>query len=242
MAGSAALFFDVAPEKAILADLNPELMNFYRILRDDTSDLAEKLMSLRASKKCYYHMRRLKLRSKLDRAVRFAYLNRLCWNGLYRVNKEGKFNVPIGDRLPKKLWNANDLYKAAEALASAELITGDFKTTLTVAKRGDFVFLDPPYPRGASVHTGFNRYCSDFFSPKDHERLGKIVRSLDSKDIHIMVLLASSKEILSCYPASFDRKRLRSKSLISCNSLSRRLVDEVVLVNYPDQLRNGLDL
>jgi DNA adenine methylase len=231
MVGGGALFFHVVPEKAILADLNPDLMNFYRVLRDDTSELVGRLRNLRASRKLYYHMRDMKPRSKLERAIRFAYLNRLCWNGLYRVNKRGKFNVPMGDRLPETLWNARELRRAAKILASADLITGDFTLTLRKAKRGDFVFIDPPYPRGAPASTSFNRYCSDFFSLADHKRLGRAVRSLHKRGVATMILLASSKNILSCYPP-FDRRRLRSKSLISCDSSSRRLVDEMVLTNY----------
>jgi DNA adenine methylase len=232
MAGSAALFFDLAPEKAILADLNPDLMNFYRVLRDDTIRLVDRLRYLRASKKTYYRMRDMRPRTKLDRAIRFAYLNRLCWNGLYRVNKEGEFNVPIGDRLPKQLWKIKEFQRAAQILASADLITGDFRATLRRAKGEDFVFLDPPYPRGAPVGNSFNRYCSGFFSLRDHERLGRAVRSLDERGVATMVLLASSKSILSYYPNSFQRRRLRSKSLISCDSSSRRFVDECILVNY----------
>ena len=238
MVGSGALFFHVVPKRAILADLNPELMNFYRVLRDDTSELVNRLENLKASRKLYYNMRDMKLRSNLERAARFVYLNRLCWNGLYRVNKRGKFNVPIGDRLPETLWNTQEFRRAAKILSCATLIAGDFKLTLRKAKRGDFVFLDPPYPRGASLSTGFNRYCSDFFSPVDHKRLGRVTRSLDKMGVAMMILLASSKDILSCYPKSFYRKRLRSKSLISGDSSSRRLVDEIVLTNYT--VRDGL--
>lgn len=232
MVGSGALFFHLAPKKATLADLNSDLINFYRVLRDNTHELVEILKSLRASRKLYYEMRDMKPRSKLERAIRFAYLNRLCWNGLYRVNKGGKFNVPMGDRLPETLWNPKELYRAAKILASADLAAGDFKLTLRKAKQGDFVFIDPPYPRGAPLRTGFNRYCSDSFSPEDHKRLGRAVRSLDKRGVATMILLASSKDILSCYPTSFHRRRLRSKSLISCNSSSRRLVEERVLMNY----------
>ena len=232
MAGSAALFFHVAPRKAILGDLNPELINFYTVLRDDTDALVDKLNGLRASRRLYRKMRKSTPRSRLERAIRFVYLNRLCWNGLYRVNQRGQFNVPIGDRLPKKLWDRNDFRNGARILSHTELVCGDFVTTLRKARSGDFVFIDPPYPRGAPLDTGFNRYCSESFSAKDHQRLGRRIRSLDARGVSIMVLLASSKDIISCYPSSFNRKRLRSKSLISCNASSRRLVDEIVLTNY----------
>ena len=232
MAGSAALFFHVVPRKAIVADLNSELINFYGVLRDNPTALIDSLMCLRASKALYSTMRNRRPRSRLESAIRFAYLNRLCWNGLYRVNKAGEFNVPIGDRLPKTLWSAKELHQASRILGFADLVAGDFESTLRRAKQGDFVFLDPPYPRGAPVSSGFNRYCPDFFSHEDHERLGRILQSLDKRGVATMILLASSRAILSCYPKLFHRKRLRSKSLISCDSSSRRLVDECILMNY----------
>lgn len=232
MVGSGALFFHVAPRKAILGDLNPELINFYTVLRDNTDTLIDKLKGLKASKRLYRKMRKSTPRSRLERAIRFVYLNRLCWNGLYRVNQRGRFNVPIGDRLPMKLWDRNDFRNGARILSHAELVSGDFVTTLRKARSGDFVFIDPPYPRGAPLRTGFNRYCSDSFSSEDHKRLGRTARALDKKGVATMILLASSKDILSCYPTSFHRKRLRSKSLISCNASSRRFVDEIVLTNY----------
>jgi len=237
MAGSAALFFLLAPPKAILADINSELMNFYGALRNDTDRLVTRLSSLRASKALYDSMRNGKPTSGLERAVRFAYLNRLCWNGLHRVNRNGFFNVPIGDRLPKRLWSAEGLSQAARLLQNARLLNDDFERTLRGIKRGSFVFIDPPYPRGARKGW-FNRYSKDFFLFEDHQRLGRLTETLDERGISLMMIVGANPELLRCYSSSFVRTRLRSKSLISSKPSSRFSVEEVVLTNYDPRDRS----
>jgi len=232
MAGAAALFFHLGPRKALLGDINPELVNFYKVLRNDTSELISRLISLRASKTQYYVIRESTPTSELNRAIRFAYLNRLCWNGLYRVNQKGDFNVPMGDRLPRKLWDPEELNAAARQLRRAKLVNADFETTLGRLKAGDFAFVDPPYPRGAQTGFGFNRYATDFFSFEDHIRLGRIIEQLDRRGVLLMVLLSQSPDILRHYPLWFNRIPLRSKSLISSRSESRRMVSEIVMTNY----------
>jgi DNA adenine methylase len=233
MAGSAALFFYLAPEKAVLADVNPELINFYRVLRNDTRSLIRRLTSLKASKDLYYKMRRRKAKSALERAVRFAYLNRLCWNGLHRVNREGNFNVPMGSRLPRELWERSALLEAARLLKHARLVHADFGVTLRGLGKRDFAFIDPPYPRGASDGYWFNRYSKNVFTLEDHRRLGRSAEALHRRGALMMILLASDAQIMSCYPSLFKRRDfLESKSLISGRPSSRGTVREVVLTNY----------
>ncbi len=141
MAGGAALFFFVQPPRAVLSDVNGELMNFYSVLRDQFPVLRRRLMKLSASEGAYYAFRESTPRGSIQRAVRFAYLNRLAWNGLYRVNRAGKFNVPIGDRLPEDMWSMTDLERASTTLMAAKLKTGDFRTITEYTMKGDFVFL-----------------------------------------------------------------------------------------------------
>lgn len=234
MVGSAALFFHLGGVKALLGDMNGDLLNYYRALRLKRAPLLRELSRLRASRTRYYAMRSASPRSAVDRAVRFAYLNRLCWNGVYRVNRKGEFNVPIGSRLPKRLWSADHLTAASRALRTAKFIHGDFSKTLGMARRDDFVFLDPPYPRGTKSGLGFNRYSPSLFEEADHRRVSAEVRRLTKLGARVMVVIANRRGLLSLYPSDLNRRLLRSRSLISCNGGNRRGVGEVILRNYRD--------
>lgn len=232
MAGGAALFFYARPVRAVLADINSELITYYSVLRDDPVGLIRCLRSLTASPKHYYALRASRPRGEMQRAVRFAYLNRLAWNGLYRVNRSGQFNVPIGDRLPSVMWNEADLLKASTALSTARLVTGDFRATAQQATAGDLVFLDPPYPRGCRETVGFNRYARDFFTVSDHQDLADIVSDMTRRSVKVMLTLADADRFEKIYPRQMHRARVRSKALIACNGSDRRHVAELILTNY----------
>jgi len=232
MVGGAALFFCICPSTATLSDLNDELMNFYAVLKSLPLELEHRLCGLRASREFYYAIRRSRPRASLQRAVRFAYLNRLAWNGLYRVNRSGHFNVPMGDRLPATLWNFSDLRLASAALANTTLRSGDFADVLRYAREGDFVFLDPPYPRGAIGDVGFNRYAAAFFTAEDHDRLSRVVLRLSERGVKLMLTLANRDGLQARYPKEMKRVLVRSKALIACNGHDRRAVAELILTNY----------
>lgn len=232
MAGSAAFFFALQPEKGILLDINEELINYYKVLRAKSALLISRLMSLKASKHLYYEMRSANPSDELERAVRFAYLNRLCWNGVYRVNKNGFFNVPIGSRLPKKLWDKCHLRKCARLLQRAELYKGDFEETLRYCRKADLVFIDPPYPKGSKSGLGFNRYSSIRFSMEDHYRLANSINNLVDKNVYVMVALSNDEELISIYPSELNKTVVKSSSLISCNGQTRGRTSEIILRNY----------
>lgn len=232
MAGGAALFFRTRPERAIVADVNGELINFYEVLKNHVEELVRELRRLKASRELYYHMRRSKPRGLVQRAVRFAYLNRLAWNGLYRVNLDGAFNVPIGDRLPEKLWDFDDLRAASVALYGATLKASDFSHVLKYPRKGDFVFLDPPYPKGSVDMLGFNRYDSSFFTAKEHQRLARSIERLFVRQVMVMLVLADHPNLRNLYPESMRSVPVRSKALIACNGQDRKDVGELILVNY----------
>lgn len=232
MSGGAALFFHIHPASAVLADINRDLVNFYSVLRDKPAELLDRLRTLTASAERYYALRASKPRGQLQRAVRFAYLNRLAWNGLYRVNRRGEFNVPIGDRLPVVMWNEADLLKASAALAGAELLTADFRATAGCAAAGDFVFFDPPYPRGCREQIGFNRYASDFFTDAHHCELADIIVDLSKRSVQVMLTLAHVEHFERIYPRSLRRTSVESKALIACSGNHRRQVAELILTNY----------
>jgi DNA adenine methylase len=232
MVGGGALFFLLRPPSAILSDINYDLVNFYKVLKRQPNRLIRALSNLRASRNEYYRLRTLKPRSAIQRAIRFAYLNRLCWNGLYRVNRNGEFNVPIGDRFPRTLWKKSELELASRTLRSASLAAADFEQILDLAVAGDLVFLDPPYPRGASDSAGFTRYSPTQFSLADHQRLAGIVSHLSRRRVKVMLTIGESLLLLKVYPADMHRTVFTTNALISCRGGSRREVQEVVLRNY----------
>lgn len=232
MVGGGALFFALSPEQAILGDTNRDLINFYSALKRTPNDLKKRLLGLTASKRQYYARRNETPRGNAARAVRFAYLNRLAWNGLYRVNRTGQFNVPIGDRRPAILWNERDLDRAANSLQRARLVVGDFGVTLRKAQERDFVFLDPPYPRGARDEIGFNRYSADFFSLADHKRLARWVERLTSRGVYVMLTIAARSRLRAVYPVSLFQATLTTSALIAGDGSRRRRVRELILRNY----------
>lgn len=231
MAGSAALFFAVGPKKAILSDLNYDLVNYYCALRDSHEVLIPALMEMSASRETYYSLRSSSPATSMDQALRFAYLNRLCWNGVYRVNRLGSFNVPIGSRLPQILWDANHLLRCSERLRSAQIRVQDVFDSVTKTRKGDFLFLDPPYPKGAPG-VGFNRYTSSKFSLADHKRLGCAVKEASSRGVKVMVVLSKQLQFLDLYQEGFQKYNLPTKTLIACNGESRKSWSECVLRNY----------
>jgi DNA adenine methylase len=232
MSGGAALFFFIRPERAILADVNDDLITFYTALQNKRRELMRKLRSLTASREQYYAIRASQPRGQIARAVRFAYLNRLAWNGLYRVNRDGQFNVPIGDRLPSVMWNEAELELASTALASAHLICADFRKTAGYARSGDFVFFDPPYPRGCREPVGFNRYTPAVFTAADHRDLASVIERMTERAVRVMLTLLVARHIERIYPRFLRRTRVESKVLIACNGSDRRQVTELILTNY----------
>ena len=232
MAGGAALFFNVQPNRAVLGDTNEDLMNYYQTLSSDTDRLVSRMMCLKASKDRYYALRPASPVGRVDTAIRFAYLNRLSWNGVHRVNRKGEFNVPMGDRLPDKLWEEEHLRHCGCLLRRAELIHGDFEETVKDAERGDFVYFDPPYPKQDSPWGGFNRYAASPYDKSDFERLVAIIEDLDDRGVLVMVSSSLSDPNLACYPRILNRHTVRSQSLISATNGGRCRATEVILRNY----------
>jgi len=161
--GSGALFFALQPRAAVLSDANADLINLYECIRTYPKEL-EKLLrfyQVRHNSDFYYKVRAQRLRSPLRRAARMLYLNRTCWNGLYRVNRRGEFNVPIGTKTSVVL-ESDDFEQISRVLSAAVLRVGDFEATIDGAGAGDFVFVDPPYTV-AHNNNGFIKYNEELF-------------------------------------------------------------------------------
>lgn len=192
-AGSACLFFHLAPHAAILGDMNGELIEVYKVVRDNPDRLYRRLCHLRRDRDTYNRWRS-KSPGSLDRetrALRFLYLNRNCFNGIYRTNMAGEFNVPMGHR-PGAYFSKGDLLKCSELLGAVELVAGDYRKTLERVERGDFVYLDPPY--AVSTRRVFREYGKTTFDVSDFPAFSACVNDLDRRGATFLISYADCRE------------------------------------------------
>jgi DNA adenine methylase len=192
-AGSACLFFDLEPPEAILGDNNAALMEVYRVVRDDPERLYRRLSHIPRDAETYYRWRRMKpdRLDKATRALRFVYLNRNCFNGIYRTNEAGVFNVPLGQP-PIAYLTKLELLRCSAHLAKAKLVVGDFAKTLALARYGDFVYMDPPF--AVQSRRVFREYGERSFEPQDMPRLAQELRRLDGIGAHFLVSYADCSQ------------------------------------------------
>ena len=187
--GGGALFFSLQPKNAIIADSNPELINMYRQVADHVDDVIQHLEQYENTKERFYAVRsqRWEVLPKAEAAARTIFLNKTCFNGLYRVNKKGEFNVPYGRYANPKICDQDALYAASVALKKAEILCGDYFLVLEhYAQEGDFIFLDPPY-LPVSEYSDFKRYTKEQFYEEDHVELAKIIMRLHERGCYVIL-------------------------------------------------------
>jgi len=213
--GGAAVFFSLRPERAVLSDLNVELVLTYQALRDDWSSVLRHLRRFNKdhTPEHYYQIRAYSPRSPATKAARFIYMNRVCWNGLYRVNRRGEFNVPLGSKT-MVLLDGDDFEAVAQRLACAELHSCDFADTIRQAGRGDFIFADPPYTVRHNVN-GFIKYNEKIFSWKDQIRLRNELRDARKRGARILCTNADHSSIRDLYREDFTLSRVKRFSSIA---------------------------
>jgi len=227
--GSGAVFFRLMPDSALLCDKNEQLIETYSAIRDEWW-LVERYLQghhRKHSKEYYYEMRSKVLRSPATRAAQFIYLNRTCWNGLYRVNLAGKFNVPIGTK-NNAVLSSDDFSYVSELLKSTELVAGDFDSVISRAGVGDFVFVDPPYTVKHNFN-GFVKYNESIFSWEDQVRLRDSVVSAASRGAKVIVTNACHDSIKDIYSGVGEIATLSRSSVIAGKSIARGKYDEVVI-------------
>lgn len=192
-AGSACLFFELAPKAAILGDNNDALIGLYRVVRDEPERLHRRLCRIGRDTDTYYRWRKMKPQS-LDaesRAVRFLYLNRNCFNGIFRTNAAGEFNVPIGRKTGDYI-KREDLLHCASLLKRTKLISGDFSKTLAHVQAGDFVYMDPPF--ALQSRRVFNDYGTQTFQSNDVPRLADALHDIVAAKADFLVSYADCTE------------------------------------------------
>jgi len=231
--GSACLFFDLEPDCAVLGDLNSELITTYGTLRTNPEDVCAYLQNLPDTEQAYYHIRDLEPDdlNETEKAARFLYLNRYCFNGIYRTNQAGKFNVPRGRRTNDADIDYELIGQAANLLTRVELINADFAVTLSQCKAGDFIYLDPPY--AVSDRKIFAEYHQNTFSTKDLERLSDSLVELDRKCAHFVISYADSREARGLL-APWNPTRVRTRRHIAGFVGSRRHAYEIIATNLED--------
>jgi len=192
-AGSACLFFELAPKAAVLGDANSELIEVYRVVRDEPERLYKRLCRIRRDLPTYRRWRSLDPRSldRETRALRFLYLNRNCFNGIYRTNTDGHFNVPMGRRTGE-YFSKDDLVACSRMLTTTTLVAGDFVKTLERVRAGDFVYLDPPY--AVTSRRIFRQYGKKTFDTTDIPRFSDSLDAITAKGADFLVSYADCAE------------------------------------------------
>lgn len=234
--GGGALFFELFNKGLIkhahLYDYNDELITAYKAVKDMPFELIKELQKpiYKNDENEYYRIRALKLQSMLERAARLIYLNHTAYNGLYRVNSNGEFNVPFGNYKNPKLFSEEVILADSKALQNAELHSGDFSMVLDYAEEGDLIYFDPPY-NPLSVTSNFTSYTSADFSEEDQKRLAKVFGELDKRGCYVMLSNSSTELIRKLYKGYYIRVVYANRA-INCKADGRGKVQELIITNW----------
>lgn len=240
--GGGALLFDIAPKTATINDVNQELLAIYTCLKDDE---LYKLMiqeldkhDKNHSEEYYYKIReldrdpRFELEPLWKRASRAIYLNKTCFNGLYRVNSKGFFNVPSAKKVKVNSYNKNNLEEIHNYFKydNITILSGDFVEACRTAHSGDFVYFDPPYDNWDDKES-FTAYSKFDFNKEDQKRLADCFKDLTKRGVKCMLSNQNTKYINELY-AGFNIKVINAKRMINANASGRGSVEEVIITNY----------
>lgn len=229
--GSAALFFDIGPRRALLGDINKDLIATFATVRNHPRRVHETLTSIPKGRSHYNEVRQLNPKSlkPIKRAARFIYLNRYCFNGIYRTNSKGEFNVPYGGKKSGALPTLEHLKKSARCLKRARLMCADFRETLAKVQKGDFVYLDPPY--AVSNRRVFVEYAANPFSVSDIFVVGKLLRKIHRKGATFVLSYADCTEARKTF-SKWQVRRILTRRSIAGFLGARRNQYELCVTNF----------
>ncbi|HMO83511.1 MAG TPA: Dam family site-specific DNA-(adenine-N6)-methyltransferase [Lacipirellulaceae bacterium] len=228
--GAGSVFFHLQPKRAVLGDINGDLIEVFRSVAWRRKQLEQLLLNhhVRHGKRYYYQVRKAVPSNAVERAARLLYLNRTCFNGMYRVNRRGEFNVPKGVKTAV-LLDTDDFAAAATLLRRAQLRTMDFENLIDEADRGDFVFADPPYVVGHN-NNGFIKYNEQLFGWKDQIRLANALKRARKRGVIIVATNAAHKDIASLFDTrGFGIRRVQRFSSISGAAFGRCQFQELLI-------------
>lgn len=237
--GGAVLFSLEEDKKAIVNDINPELINLYRQIKSNPEEIIDALDNIdyihntSDDPKKYYYTVREYFNSQLgstsiEQAARFIYLNKHCFNGLYRVNSKGEFNVPFNGKTSGSSFDSDNIYEVSSRLQSTDLLYGDFEAAVSNAASGDLVFLDSPY--APLTPTSFVDYTKEGFSYDDHIRLAKLFKELSDRGVYCMLTNHDTDLIRDLYK-DYTITTIDVRRSINRNGSDRK-GKEVIITNY----------
>jgi len=234
--GGAVAFYVIQkyhPKEVFISDSNKELIDTYEVIRDNPNELIEILKEHKKkhNKEYYYKIRELIPENlfKIERAGRFIYLNKSCFNGLYRVNSKGQFNVPIGSSKNPAILMGEDLRLISRLLQKVTIKNISFEHILNYAKKGDFIYLDPPY--FPLKKESFTTYTAGKFLQKEQEQLADIFREVDKRGCKIMLSNSDTEFIKTLYKG-YKIHIVKATRMINCDATKRGKINELVVLNY----------
>ena len=233
-AGGAALFFRLAPKRAVLADSNPDLIGLYTAVANDVGAVIRRLQAHRdAHDEAHYYEMRARWNdrdhewSTPERAAAFIYLNKTCFNGLWRVNRAGLFNVPIGRYSDPPICVPEALRAAQQVLSRAEIRRADYRMAVRDAKAGDFLYVDPPYDP-VTTTANITSYTANAFGPDEQRALADTARELVARGCYVMLSNSDTPFMRSIYKG-FRVERVKCARAINSNAAKRGDVDELII-------------
>ena len=238
--GGGAILFNLQPKNATINDSNTELINCYEVIRDSLEELIEDLKKHENNESYYYEMRELDRTTtykdnydKIKRASRILYLNKTCYNGLFRVNSQGQFNVPFGRYKNPNILDEAVLRAVNKYLNNnkVKIFNTDFEKAVLDAKKGDFVYFDPPYDPVSNT-ASFTGYDVNGFDKEEQKRLKSVFDDLTSRGCQALLSNADTDFIIKLYGSRYKIEKISATRAINSNALKRGKITEVLVRNY----------
>ena len=228
--GGGSLFFALRPARSVLSDCNAHLISTYKAVRNTPRSLIDRLEAMSNNEVTFAALRKEVPANQIDIAVRFLYLNRTAFAGMYRVNRAGGFNVPFGGYTDRRLAQPERLVAASAALKKAQLYRRDFAAVELDAVSGDLVYLDPPYVTG-HMNNGFVRYNEHLFTWGRQIELAEMAGRLSKKGVHVLVSNSAHADVIALYP-EFNQLLVNRRDQLSRDVSRRGLAPEVLLSSF----------
>ncbi|MDP2208704.1 MAG: DNA adenine methylase [Bacteroidota bacterium] len=234
--GGGALLFRVKPDYGYISDINPDLINLYEVVQDNVEELIENLKIHRNTEKYFYELRNAdrteeyKYWNKVEKASRFIYLNKTCFNGLYRMNSDGHFNVPFGFYKNPTIVDTDNLIACSALLKKTDIALASFEAVEKKARKCDFVYFDPPYVP-LNKTSSFTKYYKDDFDLDAQFALRELCDRLTKRGVYFMLSNSYTETVKELYK-SYDIKTVKANRAINCKANGRGKINELIVTNY----------